>query len=88
MRTGFSLGPICGIPDSVCLLFSEMAELANDPHGRLYIDTTGTILWCNEALAQYFEYDSSDDLVSENVRILMPPPYSKQHDAILARYTL
>eukprot|EP00668_Euglena_longa_P006476 GGOE01007711.1.p1 GENE.GGOE01007711.1~~GGOE01007711.1.p1 ORF type:complete len:804 (+),score=181.47 GGOE01007711.1:35-2446(+) len=53
--------------------------------GHCIADQMGTVLWCNEVLANYFGY-ADGSLVGQNVRILMPEPYASQHDAILRNY--
>ena len=48
-------------------------------------DKHGTILSVNRIAMQLFGY-SQEELVGKKVNILMPPPYSEQHDTYLARY--
>ncbi len=49
------------------------------------IDHRGIIESVNSATEQMFGYQQ-DELVGQNVRILMPAPYSNEHDGYIARY--
>jgi len=49
------------------------------------IDQCGIITIVNPATEQMFGY-SRDELLGQNVRILMPPPYHDEHDAYIERF--
>ncbi|MFT5467039.1 MAG: two-component system sensor kinase FixL [Verrucomicrobiales bacterium] len=49
------------------------------------IDRKGLIASVNAATVKMFGY-SEDELIGENVKILMPPPYREEHDGYLKRY--
>ncbi len=49
------------------------------------ITTVGDILYCNQTTITMFGY-SKDELVGENIRMLMPEPFSRQHDSYLAEH--
>ena len=55
------------------------------PDAIVIIDEMGIIDTVNPAAERLFGY-SSNELVGENVKILMPSPYREAHDANLARY--
>eukprot|EP00668_Euglena_longa_P010112 GGOE01012254.1.p1 GENE.GGOE01012254.1~~GGOE01012254.1.p1 ORF type:complete len:805 (+),score=243.80 GGOE01012254.1:50-2464(+) len=71
--------------DPLDFLRQDIAEWATSADGWIIIDTTGIILWCNAALALYFGYER-DYLVQRNVRILMPQPYTSEHDFFLRKH--
>lgn len=50
------------------------------------INTTGTIKVVNRCLVKMFGYRRQEDLIGKNISILMPPPYSQQHNTYLKRY--
>eukprot|EP00668_Euglena_longa_P025852 GGOE01032321.1.p1 GENE.GGOE01032321.1~~GGOE01032321.1.p1 ORF type:complete len:856 (-),score=197.95 GGOE01032321.1:1349-3868(-) len=66
-------------------LQSELQALPSGPEGYIIINTTGIILWANDALLHYFGY-TADELLQQNIRVLMPKPYSSQHDYFLRRH--
>lgn len=49
------------------------------------IDHRGTILGVNPATERIFGYRGSE-LIGRNVKLLMPPPYSDEHDNYIKRY--
>jgi PAS domain S-box-containing protein len=49
------------------------------------IDRQGIINGVNSATEQMFGY-TQDELVGQNVKMLMPPPFCEEHDGYLARY--
>jgi two-component system sensor kinase FixL len=55
------------------------------PDATVVIETDGTIVSFNAAAVRQFGY-SPDEAIGKNVNMLMPNPYSEQHDGYLARY--
>ena len=53
--------------------------------GVVLADSAGDMLMVNPACQRLFGYDASE-LIGNNVRMLMPPPYHAEHDGYLARY--
>ena len=51
----------------------------------LTIDQFGTVLSYNKAAERIFEYPAVE-VIGANVKMLMPPPYTEEHDGYLARY--
>ena len=49
------------------------------------IDSTGTIITFNQSASELFGY-STAEAVGQNVRMLMPPSVSAEHDGYLSRY--
>ncbi|WP_136810251.1 PAS domain S-box protein [Desulfosediminicola flagellatus] len=49
------------------------------------IDTTGKIAIFNPAAERTFGY-STEEVIGKNVSMIMPAPYSKEHDSYLQRY--
>ena len=60
-----------------------MVETAVD--GVILIDAFGNILMFNPACERLFGY-RADEVIGQNVRMLMPPPYRDEHDSYLANY--
>eukprot|EP00667_Euglena_gracilis_P006390 EG_transcript_6436 len=71
--------------DPLHFLALDLAARAKSEDGHCVVTRTGTILWCNDALATHFGY-SVTELLAENVRRLMPPPYNTVHDALMRKY--
>lgn len=55
------------------------------PDAIITIDEAGLIKSFSAAAEQLFEY-SQAEIIGENVKILMPPPYADEHDGYLAHY--
>lgn len=53
--------------------------------GLIVIDTRGTIHYVNPACVRLFAYPA-DQLIGQNVKMLMPPPFQEEHDGYLARH--
>eukprot|EP00668_Euglena_longa_P025873 GGOE01032352.1.p1 GENE.GGOE01032352.1~~GGOE01032352.1.p1 ORF type:complete len:860 (-),score=216.86 GGOE01032352.1:1321-3900(-) len=71
--------------DPLDFLQAELKALPTGPEGYIIINTTGIILWVNAALLFYFGY-TAEELLHQNVRVLMPKPYSVQHDYFLRKH--
>jgi len=56
---------------------------AND--GIVSIDRNGTIESVNPAMVRFFGYTESE-LIGQNIKILMPPPYGDEGDSYVTRY--
>jgi two-component system, LuxR family, sensor kinase FixL len=63
--------------------FRRILETAIDP--IISIDEKGIILLCNPAAENEFGY-STEEMVGQNVKMLMPSPYREEHDTYLANY--
>jgi len=55
------------------------------PDATVVIDAEGTIVSFNRAAVRQYGYEESE-AIGQNVRILMPEPYSNEHDQYLKRY--
>lgn len=55
------------------------------PDASIVIDAQGTMTSFNRAAVRQFGY-RPEEVLGQNVRILMPSPYSEQHDGYLQRY--
>lgn len=53
--------------------------------GLLTIDSSGEIHSCNAAAVRIFGYERLE-MIGNNVRMLMPPPYHAQHDSYIRNY--
>eukprot|EP00668_Euglena_longa_P008444 GGOE01010162.1.p1 GENE.GGOE01010162.1~~GGOE01010162.1.p1 ORF type:complete len:881 (-),score=173.92 GGOE01010162.1:865-3249(-) len=71
--------------DPLHFLLPDISANQSSMDGHVITDTIGTILWCNEALSRYFKYQHGA-LLSENIRILIPPPYNALHDSLMLKY--
>ena len=70
------------------LLESEarnQAILETTVDGVITIDEQGRIASFNRAAEQIFGY-KAEDVLGENIRLLMPPPYHDEHDGYLQHY--
>jgi two-component system sensor kinase FixL len=65
------------------VLFKTLIEFAVD--GIMVIDEMGLIQVYNQACERMFGY-GADEVIGQNVKILMPPPYHAEHDDYLAHY--
>jgi PAS domain S-box-containing protein len=61
------------------------ALVATAVDGVMIIDAAGTVQEYNPACARLFGY-GADEVVGNNVKMLMPPPYREEHDEYLGRY--
>jgi PAS domain S-box-containing protein len=62
------------------------AILAAAVDAIIIIDERGTIESLNMAAERLFGYETAD-MVGQNVKMLMPPPYRAEHDSYLTNYT-
>jgi two-component system sensor kinase FixL len=69
-----------GLADS---LYRAIVDTAVD--AIVVIDRHGAIRSVNNATGQLFGY-TAGELIGQNVKILMPEPYSAEHDTYLANY--
>ncbi len=53
--------------------------------GIITIDEFGSVTSFNDIAAGIFGYDT-DEMIGENIRNLMPPPYRDEHDAYIEKY--
>jgi two-component system sensor kinase FixL len=53
--------------------------------GIVIIDETGAVQLFNKGCTRLFGY-AADEVLGQNVKMLMPPPYHAQHDSYLDRY--
>ena len=53
--------------------------------GVMIIDANGTVQEYNPACEQLFGY-RANEVIGQNVKMLMPPPYREEHDEYLHRY--
>ena len=63
--------------------FRAVVETAVD--GVILIDAAGRVQMFNPACEKLFGYDASE-VIGQNVRMLMPPPYRDEHDGYLDNY--
>lgn len=60
-----------------------IVQMAAD--GVIIIDAAGTVKIFNPACESMFGY-SAGEVIGQNIRMLMPPPYRDEHDAHLKKY--
>lgn len=65
------------------LRLKAIVETAID--GIITIDENGIVGTMNPAAAQMFGY-SEDEVIGQNIKMLMPPPYRGEHDGYMHRY--
>ena len=53
--------------------------------GVILIDSSGAVLMFNPACERLFGY-SREEVIGNNVRMLMPPPFREEHDQYLSNY--
>ena len=53
--------------------------------GIVLIDTAGLIQSVNPSIEKMFGY-AAEELLGQNVKVLMPPPWREEHDGYIARY--
>lgn len=63
----------------------QLAILKHIVDGIISIDDKGIILSFNKAAEAIFQY-SADEVIGQNVKMLMPMPYTQAHDDYLANY--
>ncbi len=64
----------------------QLRAVLNSAHDAIIvIDRHGVIADVNPATKRIFGY-AQQELIGQNVRVLMPPPFCDEHDAYLARY--
>jgi PAS domain S-box-containing protein len=51
----------------------------------IYIDGMGTIQNCDQGISTLLGY-RREDLIGQNIKVAMPPPYNQYHDLYLERY--
>ncbi|VFQ44001.1 ATP-binding protein [Desulfoluna butyratoxydans] len=61
------------------------AIINNAAAGLITIDHAGTLRSLNQAAERMFGY-ASRDVLGQNIRILMPRPYRREHDRFIRRY--
>ena len=75
--------------DEECAAFSDedprLKPYVASAEGYVLIDDTGTMLWYNRAICDFFQYDP-EELSECNVRKLMPQVYAQQHDRFVRSY--
>ena len=73
------------ISNPLHFLSQELHGWRDSEHGYIVTDKTGVMLWNNNAIADALGFQNAE-LHGENVRMLMPAPYSEQHDHFLRKY--
>ncbi len=80
-RKSIAAGPDTGIYTAAHL----RAVLEASVNGIIFIDTHGVVEVFNPAAQRMFGY-AAQEVIGKNVSMLVPPPYSHEHDQYLARY--
>ena len=81
-RTAELHGANIGLRDSAARIQSIVDTVVD---GILTIDEHGTVQTLNPAAERIFGYASAE-VLGQNINMLMPEPYRREHDAYLARY--
>ena len=71
--------------DPLYFIRSEINQWEKSEDGYTIIDPMGIILYVNPPMLRFFGYEK-EDMINENVRALMPQPYSGQHDHFLKKH--
>jgi PAS domain S-box-containing protein len=75
-----------GMADDLAESRAQLAAIIdNAVDGIILIDDRGTILKVNAACTRIFGYDP-DEMIGQNVKMLMPDPYHREHDRYIANY--
>ena len=61
------------------------AIVENIFEGIVTIDSAGIIQWMNRAASEMFGY-GAEEITGQNIKILMPEPFKREHDTYLRRY--
>ncbi len=95
-ENGVLIGVIVLATDVTARIHAEKASRDNEARfravidtaadGIVMIDTRGKIHLANPALARMFGYDSIDELLHQSINMLMPSPYTEQHNLYLENY--
>ncbi len=73
---------LLALPDHGAL-FDVLTSMAAD--GIIVIDEQARILFYNEACRKLFQY-APEEVQFQNIKMLMPEPYRREHDGYLSRY--
>jgi PAS domain S-box-containing protein len=76
-------GPATGPPGIDASLLRAVVDTALS--GVILIDARGRVLMFNPACERLFGY-CADEVIGQNVKLLMPPPYRDEHDLYLENF--